>query len=153
MDNVEECRPYLTHLREEHREIHKIVRNIQAQFPCSDEVKGGDVTSQVLEGLTDLRATLRHHFAEEEAGGCIEEAVSRRPTLSAEASVLEGQHPALLYQLEGIIEHMRSTGPSVVSLKAIHAAFNSFAKDLLTHEATENRVLQQGFNVDMDLGD
>ena len=154
MDNVEECLPYLTHLREEHRELHQLVGTIQAQCSPTSALQGSERIRQVLDGLNHLHETLQHHFAEEEAGGCIEEAVCRRPALSSEASILESQHPALLAQLERIIEEARSV--SIANRDAsdqILARFNSFAQELLDHEAVENRVLQRGFNVDLDLGE
>ena len=154
MNGAEECRPYLEHLHDEHRHIQQLVQVIQSEFFQGDPCRvGHDVRARLPERLSELADVLQHHFAEEEAGGCIEEAVSRLPSLSTQARELEHEHTVLLSSLTQLVDRVRSTGLRDSSIQAVHAEFSSFARDLLAHEAAENRLLQQGFNVNIDLTD
>ena len=153
MDNRDECRPFLVHLRDEHRELRELVRDIQLRLGLGDSEPGPNAMAHLMEGLVDLHTRLKRHFAEEEDGGCMEEAVSRRPALSAQVRELEIQHPALLRQLEGIIERARAAGQSVNVRQAVDSDSHAFAKALLVHEAQENRLLQLAFNVNMDVAE
>ena len=94
---------------------------------------------------------MRQHFVEEEAGGCLEEAVAQAPHLAHHLRELEEQHALLLAEIEQIIQATDGQAPEVVQRQ--FAAIHSFAARLLGHEALENRLLQVGFNEDLDLDD
>lgn len=151
MNHLDNCESYSIHLQHEHRKMHTRVRDIEALFFQGDkdwETPG--LMARLSERLRGLRDDLSHHFAEEDAGGCIEEAVCRRPALSAEAVKLEAEHPELLADLDRLIEYLATAGSSAFSRDEITTNFDEFVKRLLTHEATENRLLQIGLNMNLD---
>ena len=81
-----ECRAFLTRLREEHQALQNIVHDIQNKFLRTESSSGQfDTATDFIDRLDDLREKLQQHFTEEETGGCIDEAVSRRPSLSSMA--------------------------------------------------------------------
>jgi hypothetical protein len=92
-----------------------------------------------------LRDELAQHFAEEEAGGCIEEAVCRCPRLASEARHVERQHPVLLDELDGVIALARVLQPGRVGRQTLLNEFDEFAANLKKHESAEDHILQVGF--------
>ena len=102
--------------------------------------------------LRELRDFMKGHFAKEAAGGYLEEAVVRVPRLAAEADTIEGQHPGLLREINGMLEKMAKAEPTAEAWRNGDAVA-AFAAALLCHETAENRILQQGFNEDPALFD
>ncbi len=144
MQDLVECQAYLVHLREEHRQLHELVREIQMALESPAGSLDADLLHRMRRRLQNLRKELARHFSEEDAGGCIEEAVSRRPSLAAEARQVAEQHLDLLRQLDGIIEEAAEAPQSM------QTSFPVFAKQLLSHEASENRIIERGFNINLD---
>lgn len=99
----------------------------------------------IIDQLSALRDELSRHFAEEEDGGCIEEAVCRCPSMSREAQQLELQHETLLDQLEQLIVRHRLTTMNVECIDSVKQEFEEFSQQLHAHEAAENSILQHAF--------
>ena len=148
--------PYIAHLKAEHRKIDDVVKRIQAwlllESPPAPEHSECDRLEILKRQLGSLRNLLKGHFEEEEAGGCVEEAISRNPSLSSAAGELESEHRGLLAQLDRMIENVTRAGFATGTAAAFEDAFNMFAKELYDHETRENRILEQGFNVTPDNG-
>jgi len=143
--------PYVRRLQDEHRKISEVVEQIQAaHFPHGDPVSRRNAqisTDLLIEQLYSLRTMLRDHFEEETTGGCMEEAISRLPRLAADMGVLEADHCSLLEQLDGVIASVQHEVFTGRASETIERRFNDFAEMLYDHEADENRLLEQGFNV------
>lgn len=148
MTDLDECRAYAAHLLAEHRRLQELVREIQTIFENRDETLG-EVKERLVKGFRSLRSELSRHFAEEDEGGCIEEAVSRIPSLSSAATELENQHPLLLDSLDCLIDHV-AKAPVGGRAAELEKEFATLAQQLNTHEAAENRVLERGFGVNLD---
>ena len=144
MNDLETCQTYVDHLRAEHRQLHAEVRRIKNVF-FAERTKS-DRLSEVKLELSALADELRKHFAEEEDGGCLEEAISRCPSVAAEADALQRQHPGLLANLQQVTAAL-SAPPQAVSLADVEAKFDDFTRQLMTHEAAENKVMQRAFGV------
>ena len=145
-DDSQEFLAYLTHLRAEHRELDKRLRRIEREWTD----RPSKAVPQVILDLQTLRLDLAHHFEEEESGGCLDEAVSRQPSLGHEADRLQREHPELLKQLDRPIEMLKGrTQPDERANKA-KEEFRHFAEALHAHEAAENRILEQSFGVDLE---
>lgn len=136
MYQVEECQSYLERARSEHRQVERALREAESQL----------LSGFHTELLRKLRGQVARHFAVEEQGGCLEEAVSRNPSLSHEIIELEHQHPGLLAELDALIESLERGGDT----KAFGQEFIGFAARLREHEEQENRVLERGFNVSLE---
>ena len=139
--DIDGCRAYVVHLQDEHRRLRELVREVQRVF-FGDEASATEPARSLQPQLQALRVELARHFFEEEQGGCVDEAVARRPTLAAEAREVEDEHPVLLGHLDRIIEQTPSLAP-----ESVRTLFSDFAECLLTHEARETRLIEQGFNI------
>jgi hypothetical protein len=90
---------------------------------------------------------LKQHFAEEDAGGCLEEAVCHCPRLAAEAKRIEAEHPAILAEVNGLIEQGTNLPANNQNQFAIQQAFYRLYQRIRVHEAAENHLLAQGFGM------
>jgi len=140
---------YATQLRAEHRRLQDRLSRIEREwFPRQGDRFSTVDLPRMIEELETLCAELTHHFDEEESGGCLEEAVSREPSLGPEATRLENEHPELLGKLNGLIEKLRAASRPDGSADNPEEDFQHFANQLRAHEAAENRVLAKGFGVE-----
>jgi len=146
----------LGHVLAEHRDLFHLMHSVQSRFampgPPSPEHR-----ADLLESLHHLREHLGDHFAQEELGGFLEEAVTRIPRLSAAVRSIVAQHPALLTELDRVIEQLmivEKSGEGAAGAKswpaAVHA-FETFAAHMAAHERSENTVVQEGYNEDLGL--
>ena len=150
MTEIDSSRAFVVHLCVEHRRLHDTVRSILAIL---DERKTrAGCAPALLEKLALLRNRLTSHFATEEQGGCLEEAVCRCPQLSAAVTELEREHPVLLVDLETLIDRTDKL-PNSDDMEGIAIDFSDFADRLRAHEAGENRILQQAFGATFDFDD
>ena len=150
-DPPEDFLAYATHLREEHHRLGDRLRRVEGQWASlPEQPDAAAAAAQLLEGVKELRAELAHHFEEEESGGCLEEAVTRRPSLSHEATRLEHEHAELLAQLDRLIETLGGPQHSLASLQAREAEFRGLAKQLRAHEAAENHILEECFGIEVE---
>jgi len=143
MDTVRQYAPFLEHLRSEHRELHKQVDGVRQILK-----RGPNDLPLLVQSLVNLRSRLAAHFAEEEAGGCLEEAVSRRPSLGPVVDRLESEHPELLVDLDRIVSRSKANDGKQELTRTIE----QFLDRLAAHEAGENRVLQAGLNFTEEAG-
>ena len=67
---------YVEHLRAEHRRVHAMLRHVRNVFLQSGGPDRDATPSDTVRFLHQVRSELAHHFADEEAGGCLEEAAS-----------------------------------------------------------------------------
>jgi len=111
----------------------------------------GDTTcADIVRVLRQVREELAHHFAEEEAGGCLDEAVSRCSSLSAEARRIEAEHPQVLEDLDRLIAQALDCDKSVEKQIALKRGFDELCQQLVAHEAAENVLLRKGFGVNVN---
>ena len=140
MRDLLECQGLVSYMRADHERIHKLVAAVRrAMRPSVTGSQRGD-PAEVRERLATLLAQLRRHFADEEEGGVMEEAICFCPSLSHEATVLADDHPVLLRSLERILVRLNETPirPRVTAEE--EALVDQFASQLREHEAAENRL-------------
>lgn len=158
----------------EHRELARRFIRLDAAF--ARPLLTSDWASAALADLTALQSQLKHHFAQEDEDGLMDEATSCVPCLTHEAVQLAGEHAHLLERLArliGEVELLPLHSPSLagpdrggtldhagglsdharlVDLSALLACWQDLSLALKRHEAAEERLLQRGFGVDLDLG-
>ena len=146
----------LGHLLAEHRDLFHLMHSVQLAFAMAGQPRP-ESRADVLESLHHLREHLGDHFAQEELGGFLEEAMTRMPRLSAAVRSIVAQHPALLAELDRVIDDLtivEKSGGGAAGAKswsaAVHA-FEAFAADMAAHERSENMVVQEGYNEDLGL--
>jgi hypothetical protein len=107
----------------------------------------------VRSGLESVRKELAQHFAEEEAGGCIEEAIARCPGVSQEAQAVLQEHGPILTELDRLIALCRrAQPPTAEEARQIEQDVRALVRRLRQHEAVENTIMQRAFAVSLDNG-
>ena len=143
MNGSNQCTAYLRHLQAEHHRLNCALTEICHRF---HELNCSAVTQPILSSLIDrleeLLMELRNHFAEEEGGGSLDEAVARCPSMGPRTSELMHEHPELAGRLDNLIDAM-NTGRG--SAKEWQSQFEALAAALRMHECAENRVVEQAF--------
>lgn len=146
----EESLAYAKHLLSEHRRVHRLVRCIEERWSLApDPLREPSTLADLLQEIQQLREELVKHFEEEEAGGVLEEASARCPDLGLQEMQLEQQHAALLGDLDRIIADMRMARDVGRAPAELRRAFGRFVERLHAHEEGENRVLEEGFGVEV----
>jgi hypothetical protein len=152
MREYNECRCHVEHLITEHRRLHRMLRLARAAIVGSGGPDGDTTCADIVRILRQVREELAHHFVEEEAGGCLDEAVSRCSSLWAEARRIEAEHPHVLDDLDRLIAQALDCDRSVEKQVALKRGFDELCRQLDAHEAAENVLLRNclGANVNGD---
>jgi hemerythrin len=128
----------------EHRELNHLVqetRQFVIHMPFS-----GETAEQSRHVLSRLRAHLEHHFAQEEQGGYLEEALVHAPRYSSHASRLLAQHPVMLGRVSDVLTLAGSGDFTEARWPKVQQEVSKLLKELLAHEAGENQLVQRAFN-------
>jgi hypothetical protein len=136
--DFDRCQGYLRHMEGEHHRLNHELRRLR------NEVQSGAPRAAIVTDLEMLRRDLAAHFREEEGEGCLEEAVSRCPSLAHEVRAIEAEHRQLLEKLDGMIARQRLPDGDIAG------DLESFIGAIDRHEAAEDHVVQHGFNVAVD---
>lgn len=150
MRDYNECQPYVEHLVAEHRRLNSLLRQTRASIVGSGSPDQDARGAEVAEALRRLQAELVHHFQEEEGGGCLDEAISRCPRLSADVRRIEAEHQELLAKVASLVAQAADGEFSVQDRILLEAAFDDFCRQIRAHEAAENEVLRQGFGANVN---
>ena len=151
MNDNQDCVAYAGHLQAEHRHLHHRLRDLQVELNNVNVDRiDGPMLQRMIEGGQQLTDELTSHFAEEQAGGCMDYAVSRVPALGAEVTSLEAEHPVLLRDLNSMLTQLRNARAGELGFAEIKQQFDAFVVRLLSHEARESRVVERGFNMPLD---
>jgi hypothetical protein len=150
MRDYNECHTYINHLLAEHRRLHSLLRMASSAINQSGAPDNDATPVDVATILRHAREELQHHFAEEEGGGCLEEAVARCPSLSAEAKRIEAEHPDLLCEIDRLIAQAEGEKQTVESHVELRHRFDDLRRQLQAHEVAENALLRQAFGVNVN---
>lgn len=146
MNEAVGCHAYVEHLQHEHSRLNHLLLEIGHEVGALSQA--GQPASSIAHlgpRLADLRQQLKAHYAEEESGGCLEEAVTRCPSLSGETKAIVAEHPVLDRMLEQLVAQTRKPA---VSTADVQRDYRTFAEKLHAHEAAENRLLQMAFGTE-----
>jgi hypothetical protein len=150
MKDHAEWTSYVNHLSAEHQHLHQTVQAVDAELRKDDVV-----FEKLVPPLEALADELSHHFAEEEAGGCLDEAVSVCPSLSPQAEQLKAEHAELRQAAECIVQKGKASASGLAqegaapdgTILELREMFADFARRLLTHEHTESGIMRQAFGI------
>jgi hemerythrin len=148
MLNHNESLTYVNYMLAEHRRLHRLLRLARQSIAADNH--GEDWTERVVKLMRDLRDELRCHFAQEEEGGCLDQAVSFQPRLSPDMAHVQQDHPRLLLAIDRLIAQAQDCRNDLADRMAIEVAFDELCRDLHAHEAAENDILRKGFGVDLE---
>ena len=140
------------HVLAEHRELFQLISQAKSAFNDS----GRPLSKRrefALATIETLRTHLADHFAQEEEGGFLEEAVTRVPRLGRRMEEILRQHPPLLAELDSLTAALADSHLTAADWKDVAQQFETFVGHLQAHERSENAVVQEGYNEDLGLGD
>lgn len=140
----------LGHVLAEHRDLFHLLLSVRSALANAGPPTP-DRRSEVLDSMHHLRDHLADHFAKEEQGGFLEEAVARIPRLSAAVQSILGQHPLLLANLDRVIEDLEASPADSGAWARANHDFEAFSARMTAHERSENAVVQSGYNEDLGL--
>ena len=103
--------------------------------------------------MADVLPHTARQFAQEERGGFMEDSLCRMPRLAEAAREVLAEHPALLAELDGLLERLAARDSGGEVWRQAGHDFEAFASRLLAHERNENAVVQEGYNEDLGFGD
>src|SRR5690349_18183017 len=146
MNEPDECVAYAEHLHHEHSRLNRLLLGIGEEIsrlglPDTDR----SLRAQIETRLTDLRDQLKTHFAEEEDGGCLEEAVTRCPSLATDAKAIFEEHAVLDRLLCAVLVQVSDPAATTVEMQG---SWKKFYKKIQAHEAAETRLLQMAFGAE-----
>jgi iron-sulfur cluster repair protein YtfE (RIC family) len=145
----EECRPFVEHLRREHRRLHEALA--QTELALAEASRTDDPARKapaIARRLSDLRDELARHYAEEEAGGCLEEALLRSPTVSPEVKRVQAEHPVFKQDMDRLVAKAAKLAKTPSDWAELRHDYHEIAAKLRMHEAAENRILLYGFGAE-----
>jgi len=146
MNDSEGCRALAEHLHHEHGRLNRLLLETGHEVAgLASVAQPEQALAQLALRLADLRKQLQSHFAEEEAGGCLEEAVTRCPSLAEDSKAVVREHPQLDRMLEQLVAQTRD---ATAVLADIQRSYRAFFEKLQAHEAAQNRILQMAFGAE-----
>jgi hypothetical protein len=101
---------------------------------------------EASQAVEELDAHLHHHFAQEEEGGYLEQALVAAPRFSSQAAELLKQHPAILAQVAEVVRTARRAGADATAWPVLKQQVKQLLVSLVAHEKAENAVVQEAFN-------
>ena len=105
MASIDRADPVIMgHVLAQHRELHD--RLVEARAAFIGTAGGPTAAATARRRVTDLREYLARHFAQEERGGFLEESLARMPRLSRAVRDVLAEHPALLAEIDGLLERL-----------------------------------------------
>ena len=143
MPSGNDCQPFIEHLQQEHRRLAELLSQMQAGLHC-----GKEDGSQFVQKLVQLRDELDRHYTEEEAGGCLEEAECRCPSLAGEVKRIEAEHVALRREMDRLVAQADELAKASQGFELLERALREFVTHVRQHEAAENRILVYGFGAE-----
>jgi hypothetical protein len=142
---------YVAGFKVEHREMHGVLRAVESAWrACEDGGWKEPDRCRLCEAMTALREHLGHHFAQEEAGGYLEEALLAAPRLATTADRLLAQHPLLLRKCCETVDKLRQAPADAALRRRMREEFLDLRRKLLEHERGENALMQEAFHVDLE---
>lgn len=145
---------YIEGVRADHQELRNLVRGIERQLNAAEAAGWAKNEAQVvLTAIDELGRHLREHFAEEEAGGYMEEALALAPRFGPQAERLLKEHPTMLQQVGRLVELARCCCEQAQQGPELSRLAREFFATLRAHDAAENQIIQEAFNTDLGLND
>jgi len=131
---------------QQHRVIQRLLQAV-VRFITAGPGHSAETIQTLDRDLKNLQAYMGSHFEQEEAGGLFEDILERLPMVDAAVQDLRQEHKEFIEDLKGLIQRLES--PEVKEIEAIRSDLNIFVSTFYEHEATENGLLQQAYNLDI----
>jgi hypothetical protein len=142
-------RAYVAAFGAEHHELRHLVQTLHETLR-DDCPWSREAATEAIKYLGALNAHLEHHFAQEEAGGYLEEALTIAPRFSAEAAELLRQHPRMLETTRQVRGTAGRAAVEPAVWPHLRRELQELIKGLMAHEFAENKIIQQAFNTGLE---
>lgn len=153
MTPYDPCQPFVAYLHREHTRLHAELHAVQeALSEFVSAPRNAADAEAIVTRLIRLRDDLDRHYAEEEAGGTLEEAVARCPSLAADVRRVEKEHAELRRKMDELVAKAQRLCQTPTQFDEVARDFAALTAWLHRHEKEENRILLYGFGAQgMDL--
>ncbi len=148
MDKPKLDHDFFEMIKREHSELIDMMAHVRRALASDIRDPGG-----VNQLIGELYERIVSHFHHEEDGGYLSEALELAPRLTPLAEKLHEQHETLgelLGELRGLAQQREDTDSW---WKTLSDTFNNFSRELLRHEAAEDKLVQEAFTQDVGTGD
>jgi hypothetical protein len=140
---------FATAFQAEHREMRRLVQVLRHALGK----EGGwsrESAQEALEAFEALKTHLKEHFAQEEEGGYLEQALAVAPRYSDEAKELLKQHGLMTRQVAHAVQTAKHAldEPDAWTMLATEA--RELLQKLVEHETAENRIVQKALNTGIE---
>lgn len=145
-----ECHGYLNHWQHERDGLVALVDQLESDFEKLESVSKPRALAVILSDLLGLRAALRRHVREEVISGGLDDAVCRRPSLSADALQVQHGYEHLDHWISEIVDLIenarfdRAMAPG--HRRSIRARLRQLAIRLQEIQADEEKLIAMGLN-------
>lgn len=146
-----ESESFVSNLLAEHRRVDSMLREAWSAVVQS---RGPDIdasSADVALILRRVRNDLARHFAEEEAGGCLEEAVTKCPRFSPDETRILSEHSELLGRLDSLIDRLATAFEGTAQRHAFEIDLGDFCRRVHAHEAAENELIRRALGAAIDV--
>jgi len=144
---------WLRELDAQHKTLNDVMSTLidrVGNVPKTDD--RSDWHSEVLRLIADADRILNAHFAFEEAGGHLGDALAFAPRLSHRASHLQSDHHRFSARFADLATFARGMREGDTSWERLEVAIREFTQGLRLHELEENRLVQEAFLDDLGGG-
>ena len=132
------------------RQVHTALLKDLARLEDAARFSVGTDSTEMRSRLERTRAHITEHFRFEEQNGYMDAVLAREPNLARTVESLREEHRQLAQELEGLIERTM-TGQHLED--EFCDQVRSWLKSVRRHEARENTLAQDAFNVDFGAQD
>jgi hypothetical protein len=134
-------------LRIQHRSLQRsllalldILSQIRTQLDRGSDARVEIVAAAVI--FSSLHREIPDHFAREEVGGYLSEALVNAPRLTSRAEPLRRQHATFCRALDGLFNAILGAEAHPALFVPVERDVREFAMSLIRHEDAENRLLE-----------
>jgi len=142
----DECRVYMDHVRLQHRRIQQLIERLRPLVYGAAGCEAAFVDAKHL--LGDLADQFARHVAEEEGGGCLEEALCRCPRLANQGRDVREQYPRIQAEIARIVAKFDGCERLGSASKMVEQELEQLARDLCQLERDERYILREAFGTD-----
>jgi len=133
----------------EHRELQRLVQALKHLF-AADRPWSRELASEAACMLDELRAHLHQHFAKEEEGGYLEQALAAAPRYHEQAEALLRQHGSMLQQMDQIAATAKGATAAENRWRELPVQVRELLQSLIAHETAENQIVQHALNTGIE---
>jgi hemerythrin-like domain-containing protein len=134
----------------EHREMRRLVQVLRHALGKEEGGWTRESAHEALEAFEALKAHLKEHFAQEEEGGYLEQALAVAPRYSDEAKLLLKQHGLMTRQVAHAVETAKRALDEPGAWATLETEARELLQKLVEHETAENRIVQKALNTGIE---